>query len=122
MISGPARTGRGTEPTLPDPGKGLKAHRSSFWSRTTEVDTNGVAAKNIIFDSLGEKGTPLHVREHTSRLTGITPKNPLSTIKQQCSDRISADPSCPFPKSIISVCIITSISYRYVCMIVVLLV
>ena len=52
--------------------------------------------------STWEKGTPWHFWEDKSRLTGV-PKQSLCQQKHDmCSDLISADPICPFPKEDLS--------------------
>ena len=68
------------------------------WLRTNGVGTNGAAAKVMNSDRLGEKGTPWHFWEDKSRLTGA-PKKSFSQKTQKCSDPISADPICPFPRA-----------------------
>ena len=50
--------------------------------RTSGVSTNGAAAEVRNFDGLGEKGTPWHFWEETSRLTGVPQKVPLSKNKK----------------------------------------
>ena len=50
-----------------------------IWLRTSGVNTNGAAAKVMTFDRFGEKGTPWHFWEGSSRLTGVPTKLPLST-------------------------------------------
>ena len=50
----------------------------------------------MIFDRLGEKGTPWHFWEDKSRLTGV----PKKSVKKHeiCYDPISADPIRPLPR------------------------
>ena len=44
------------------------------WLRTNGVNPNRAAAKVMIFDRLGEKGTPWHFWEYESRSTGVPKK------------------------------------------------
>ena len=67
-----------------------------FGLRTNGVDTDGPAAKVIIFEGLGEKVRPgtfgkikVGQREY--------PKSPSVRKHETSSDPISADPICPFP-------------------------
>ena len=68
------------------------------WLRTNGVNTNGAAAKVMIFDRLGKKVHPgtfgkikVGYREY--------PKGPSVKTHEICSDPISADSISPFPNT-----------------------
>ena len=69
------------------------------WLRTNGVNTNGAAEEVMFFFyGFGKKARPgtfgkinVGSREYTKR--------PLCQKHELCSDPISADPSCPFPRS-----------------------
>ena len=104
---------------------------SGPWLRTSGVNTNGAAAKVMDFDRLGKKVCPgtfgkIQVGQREC------PKSPSVKKHEICSDPISADPMCPFPRPVHAipsvlytvshhishhVCHIRYIAYRSTCII-----
>ena len=74
----------------------MRMHTNVHRSEMTWLRTNGVAAKVMNFDSLGQKVRPgtfgkkkVGKREYS--------KSPFVKRHEICSDPIGADPICPFP-------------------------
>ena len=86
-----------TVPQLRSSGVCIQACRVVTWLRTDGVNTNGATAIVKMFDRLGTKVRPgtfgeIKVGEREY------PKSPSVEKHDICSDPISADPICPFPR------------------------